>query len=108
MQQVANAGLSYPLQGDRLLSMSHVNDPEIHKRLRRAEGHLGTVVKMVAEGKDGLAIAQQMQAVIKALEKAKQLIIIDHIDHHLGEGTEGMSPEVKDKLAVFREITKYL
>ncbi|MHA6732319.1 metal-sensing transcriptional repressor [Devosia sp. A369] len=88
--------------------MSHINDPQIHSRLRRAEGHLSTVVKMVAEGKDGLAIAQQMQAVIKALEKAKQLIIIDHIDHHLSDGSDALSPEVKDKLAVFREITKYL
>ena len=88
--------------------MSHVSDPEIHKRLRRAEGHLSTVVKMVADNKDGLAIAQQMQAVIAALEKAKQLIIIDHIDHHLAEGDAGLTPHMREKLAVFREITKYL
>ncbi|MEI5680100.1 metal-sensing transcriptional repressor [Mesorhizobium sp. CGMCC 1.15528] len=88
--------------------MSHVNDPEIHKRLRRAEGHLATVVKMVAEGRDGLVIAQQMQAVIKALEKTKQLLIIDHIDHHLGAGDSELPAEMKDKLSVFREITKYL
>ncbi|MBE0581921.1 metal-sensing transcriptional repressor [Devosia sp.] len=88
--------------------MSHVNDPEIHKRLRRAEGHLSTVVKMVAEGRDGLAIVQQMQAVIGALEKAKQLVIIDHIDHHLGGDDEGLTPKMREKLAVFREITKYL
>ncbi len=88
--------------------MSHVNDPEIHKRLRRAEGHLSTVVKMVAEGRDGLAIVQQMQAVIGALEKAKQLLIVDHIDHHLGGGDEGLTPKMREKLAVFREITKYL
>jgi uncharacterized protein len=88
--------------------MSHVNDPEIHKRLRRAEGHLSTVVKMVADNKDGLVIAQQMQAVIAALEKAKQLIIIDHIDHHLAEGDAGLTPQMREKLGVFREITKYL
>lgn len=88
--------------------MSHVSDPEIHKRLRRAEGHLTTVVKMVAEGRNGLVIAQQMQAVIKALEKAKQLIIIDHIDNHLGAGNSDLPVEVKDRLSVFREITKYL
>ena len=88
--------------------MSHVSDPEIHKRLRRAEGHLATVVKMVVEGKDGLAIAQQMQAVIAALEKAKQLIIIDHIDHHLAEGDAGLAPQMREKLGVFREIIKYL
>jgi DNA-binding FrmR family transcriptional regulator len=88
--------------------MSHVNDPEIHKRLRRAEGHLGTVVQMVADGKDGLAIAQQMQAVISALEKAKQLLIVDHIDHHLSDDGGSLTPELREKLSVFREIIKYL
>lgn len=88
--------------------MSHVNDPEIHKRLRRAEGHLSKVVRMVGEGKDGLAIAQQMQAVIAALENAKRLIIVDHIDHHLAEGDTGLTPQMREKLAVFREIIKYL
>lgn len=88
--------------------MSHVNDPEIHKRLRRAEGHLSTVVRMVAEGRDGLAIVQQMQAVIGALEKTKHLILVDHIDHHLAGDDTGLPPELRDKLAVFREITKYL
>jgi hypothetical protein NreA len=88
--------------------MSHANSPEILKRLRRAEGHLATVVRMVAEGRDGLVIAQQMQAVVKAIEKAKQMLILDHIDHHLGAITEPMPPEVRQKMAEFREITKYL
>ncbi|MFK4811545.1 metal-sensing transcriptional repressor [Devosia neptuniae] len=88
--------------------MSHIDDPQIHARLRRAEGHLSKVVKMVAEGQDGLAIAQQMSAVISALEKAKQLIIIDHIDHHLADSDAPLPPEIKSRLAVFREITKYL
>lgn len=88
--------------------MSHADDPQIHARLRRAEGHLNKVVKMVAEGQDGLAIVQQMSAVISALEKAKQLIIIDHIDHHLAEGDAPLPAEIRSRLAVFREITKYL
>lgn len=88
--------------------MSHANNPDILKRLRRAEGHLASVVRMVAEGRDGLAIAQQMQAVIKALEKTKQLLIHDHIDHHLGEVTGPLPSEIQLKLAEFREITKYL
>lgn len=65
--------------------MSHANNPAILSRLRRAEGHLASVVRMIAEGRDGLTIAQQMQAVIKALEKTKQMLILDHIEHHLGE-----------------------
>lgn len=88
--------------------MSHANNPDILKRLRRAEGHLTTVVRMVEESRDGLLIAQQMQAVIKALEKTKQMLILDHIDHHLGEATESLPPEVQAKIAEFREITKYL
>ena len=88
--------------------MSHANDPEIMKRLRRAEGHLASVIRMVADGRDGLAIAQQMQAVIRALEKSKQMLIIDHIDHHLGEITGSLRGEGQQKLAALREITKYL
>lgn len=88
--------------------MSHADNPDILKRLRRAEGHLATVVRMVADGRDGMVIAQQMQAVIKALEKAKQMLIIDHIDHHLGEVTGPLPPEFRQKIAELREITKYL
>lgn len=88
--------------------MSHADNPEILKRLRRAEGHLSKVVRMVTEGRDGLVIAQQMQAVIKAIEKTKQMLILDHIDHHLGEVTGPLPPEVQQKIAEFREITKYL
>jgi hypothetical protein NreA len=87
--------------------MSHANNPDILKRLRRAEGHLASVVRMVAEGREGLAIAQQMQAVIKALEKTKQLLILDHIDHHLDEVAGPLSPEAQQRIAEFREITKY-
>ena len=88
--------------------MSHANNPDILKRLRRAEGHLSSVIRMVADGRDGLAIAQQMQAVIRALEKAKQVLILDHIDHHLGEAAGPLPLEVQQKIAEFREITKYL
>jgi len=86
--------------------MSHKDNPDIVKRLRRAEGHLASVVRMVAEGRDGLLIAQQMQAVIRALEKTKQTLILDHIDNHLGEATMKLPPQMKQKLAEFREITK--
>jgi DNA-binding FrmR family transcriptional regulator len=88
--------------------MSHANNPDLLRRLRRAEGHLATVVRMVADGRDGLAIAQQMQAVIRALEKSKQMLIIDHIDHHLGEFAGAESQDRKTRIAEFREIARYL
>ncbi len=88
--------------------MSHANNPDILKRLRRAEGHLATVVRMIEDGRDGLAIAQQMQAVVKAIEKTKQILILDHIDHHLEEITGQIPAETRARLTDFREITKYL
>jgi DNA-binding FrmR family transcriptional regulator len=88
--------------------MSHANNPDLLKRLRRAQGHLSTVVRMIEEGRDGLVVAQQMQAVIRALDKAKQMLILDHIDHHLGEAAGPLPQEVQQKIAEFREITKYL
>lgn len=88
--------------------MSHANNPEIMSRLRRAQGHLAAVLRMTEEGSDGLLIAQQLQAVIRALEKSKQAVIHDHLDHHLGEIAGPLSPQLRRKLAGFREITKYL
>ena len=88
--------------------MSHTNNPEFLNRLRRARGHLDTVVRMVEEGRDALDITQQMQAVIKALEKTKQMLILHHIDHHLGVATGALPPEARERIAEFREITKYL
>jgi DNA-binding FrmR family transcriptional regulator len=63
--------------------MSHAANPDLLNRLRRANGHLAGIIKMVEDGGDGLKIAQQMQAVVSALEKTKTLIVTDHIEHHL-------------------------
>lgn len=87
--------------------MSHVHDPAIRDRLRRASGHLATVVRMIEEERDGIAIVQQLQAVLKALEKVKALVIHDHLENHLGVAAVA-SPDAKRLLDDFREISKYL
>ncbi|MCX5497387.1 metal-sensing transcriptional repressor [Kaistia dalseonensis] len=92
--------------------MSHANNPEILKRLRRAAGHLASVVAMVEDGRDCLAITQQMQAVIKALEMTKRTLIHHHIDEHLGHvagNAAGPLPaEARALVAEIKEISKYL
>ncbi|TXH37046.1 MAG: metal-sensing transcriptional repressor [Rhodospirillaceae bacterium] len=88
--------------------MSHANNPQIVNRLRRAQGHLATVLRMVEEGKDGLAIAQQMSAVIQALEKAKGALVLDHIEHHLEETVGPLPREARAKLVRLGELAKYL
>lgn len=90
------------------MKMSHADNLDIRNRLHRAEGHLSSVVRMVAEGRDALVIAQQMMAVIKALEQTKKLLILDHIDHHLDAVADLSSDDDRWKTKTLREIVKYL
>jgi DNA-binding FrmR family transcriptional regulator len=88
--------------------MSHANNPKILGRVKRAQGHLATVVRMIEEGRDGVVIAQQMSAVIQALEKTKSALILDHIEHHLEEVVGPLPRESRERLADLGELAKYL
>ena len=59
----------------------HRSHPEIVKRLRRAEGHLRSVIAMIEAERPCLELAQQMHAVEKAIGQAKKALIEDHLDH---------------------------
>jgi DNA-binding FrmR family transcriptional regulator len=61
----------------------HATHPSLVARLKRADGHLRAVIDMIEAGKPCLEIAQQMQAVEKAVANAKRALIHDHIDHCL-------------------------
>jgi hypothetical protein NreA len=61
----------------------HATHPALVARLKRADGHLRAVIEMIEAGKPCLEIAQQMQAVEKAVANAKRALIHDHMDHCL-------------------------
>lgn len=88
--------------------MSHAGSPDLLNRLKRANGHLATIIKMIEEGRDGLDTAQQMQAVVSALEKAKTMLVIDHIEHHLEEVAGALAPEARAELARLAQLARYL
>ena len=82
--------------------------PDVIKRLKRAQGHLKSIVTMLEERRGCLEIAQQLQAVEKAIGNAKKTLVHDHIDHCL-EHTVVESPHEADQaVREFKEITKYL
>ena len=86
----------------------HESHPDIIKRLRRAEGHLRTVIGMIEAGRPCVDLAQQLHAIEKAIGSAKTVLIHDHIDHCL-ERTIG--PKKRAELAAldeFRQLTKFL
>jgi uncharacterized protein len=85
----------------------HQSHPEIIKRLKRATGHLQTIITMIDEHRGCLELAQQLHAVEKAICNAKKTLIHDHIDHCLDESV-GHGHSDSKSLAEFKEITKYL
>ena len=86
----------------------HRTHPEIVKRLRRAEGHLRTIIAMVEAGRDCLDLAQQLHAVEKAIDSAKKTLIHDHIDNCLADAARPGARDTRVPIAEFKEITKYL
>ena len=49
---------------------THQSHPNIIKRLKRANGHLESVIGMIDQGKPCLELAQQLHAVEKAIQQA--------------------------------------
>ncbi|HJV68802.1 metal-sensing transcriptional repressor [Ideonella sp.] len=80
----------------------------IVKRLRRAEGHLRSIVAMLEEGRECLDIAQQLQAVESAIANAKKTLVHDHIDHCLERAVREGRHSAGDTIREFKAITKYL
>ncbi|WP_163273083.1 metal-sensing transcriptional repressor [Chelativorans alearense] len=91
-----------------MLETLHSTHPAIVKRLKRAEGHLRSVVAMIEGGRPCLELAQQLHAVEKAICQAKKTLIRDHLDHCLGDAAKALPAGQQRSIAEFKEITKYL
>ncbi len=87
---------------------AHVSHPEIIKRLKRAEGHLRSIVAMLEEGRECLDVAQQLQAVESAITNAKKTLVHDHIDHCLEHMAARPGASPRETIREFKAITKYL
>lgn len=58
-------------------------------RLKRAEGQLRGIQRMLEEGDDCLAIASQMSAVRKALDSAYVRMTVCFMEQQLGQSLDG-------------------
>lgn len=76
-------------------------------RLKRARGHLQRVITMMEEQQPCVDTAQQLYAVERAVKRAKETLIRDHIDNCLETVLEN-DGNSKKALAEFKEISKYL
>jgi DNA-binding FrmR family transcriptional regulator len=87
---------------------AHTSRPNIVNRLRKAEGHLRGIVAMLEAGRGCLELAQQLQAVEKAIANAKKELVHDHLDHCLDLAVGVDAKKSKASVKEFKEITKYL
>lgn len=82
--------------------MKHATHPEIVTRLKRAYGHLASIIAMFADGRPCIDLAQQLQAVEKAVSNAKRELVNDHLEHCLDE------MERRAAVREFQALSKYL
>ncbi len=87
------------------MKKKHASHPSIVARLKRAQGHLGSILTMFAEDRSCLELAQQLHAVESAVSNAKRELIHDHIEHCLEEENRMDS---KAALREFKALSKYL
>jgi DNA-binding FrmR family transcriptional regulator len=87
---------------------THQSHKDVLNRLRRATGHLQTISGMIESGRECADVAQQMHAVIRALEEAKVTLIHDHIEHCLEDAVGPASREQRQTIENFKKISRYL
>jgi DNA-binding FrmR family transcriptional regulator len=86
----------------------HQSHPEIVKRLRRAEGHIRSIIDMIEGQRPCLDVAQQLHAVEKAIAQAKKTLIHDHIENCLEQAVGPLARDQRRPVDEFKAITKYL
>jgi uncharacterized protein len=88
--------------------MKQVNHPEIVTRLKRAEGHLRSVIEMFEKERTCVDVVQQLHAVEAAVANAKRQLIHDHMEHCLATDTAHGAVDARGVLDQIRALTKYL
>jgi len=86
----------------------HESHTDVINRLKRAGGHLQTIISMIEGGRDCLDVAQQLHAVVKAVEGAKSVLIHDHVEHCLEAAMGPTTREQRATIETFKKITRYL
>ncbi len=86
----------------------HQSHPEVAKRLKRAEGHLRTVIAMIEDGRPCADVAQQLHAVEQAVSRAKKALIGDHIAHCLDDAVAQGGAAARAAVSELKTLAKYL
>jgi DNA-binding FrmR family transcriptional regulator len=83
-----------------VVELPRENMDQIIKRLRRAQGQIGGILKMIDEGRDCEAIVTQLAAVSRALDRAGFAIIATGLKQCLieSDGADSVDTEKMQRL----------
>ena len=74
------------------------NKDDLLKRLRRAEGQVRGIQRMVEDDKYCIDILTQVSAATKALENVALALLEDHLGHCVAEASQQGGPVADEKL----------
>lgn len=77
---------------------SHTQTKAVLNRLSRIIGHLESVKRMVADGRDCSEVLVQLAAVDSAVKSVSRLVMKDHIQHCIVDAVKDNDTETLDKL----------
>ena len=60
----------------------------VHKRLRRIEGQVRGVQRMVDEDRYCISILEQVSAITRALQSVSLLLLDDHLEHCVADAVQ--------------------
>ncbi len=87
-----------------VIEIPHEDVDRIVKRLRRAQGQLGGVVRMIEEGRDCAAIVTQLAAVSRALDRAGFAVIATGLKQCMLENGESQSVDAAQMEKLFLSL----
>ncbi|WP_295265200.1 metal-sensing transcriptional repressor [Veillonella sp.] len=77
---------------------SHTQTKAVLNRLSRIIGHLESVKRMVADGRDCSEVLVQLAAVDSAVKSVSRVVMKDHIQHCIVDAVKDNDTETLDKL----------
>ena len=88
--------------------MKHASHPDIIAKLKQAQGQIGSIVTMMAEGRSCMELAQQLQAAESIIHLAKRSLIQDHMEHCIADAASEGGKAAREAMAEFKTLSKYL
>lgn len=74
---------------------THTQTKAVVNRLSRAIGHLESVKRMVESGRDCTEVLVQLAAVRSALSSTAKVILKDHLEHCVTDGSENLAEQIE-------------